>query len=103
MPFSNRNRNRHILIKEDFTNLTLFQLITEHWLSVEDYDDDEDVIYYFWLRKIIKWIIDFLGKKWPERLPSLAYVLLRFDQLHSQYDPKACSENEKYFGNMVKY
>ena len=47
MPFSDRNRNRHILIKEDFGNLTLLQLITEYWLLVEDYDDDEDLIYYF--------------------------------------------------------
>ena len=47
MPFSDRNRNRHILKKGDFGNLTLLQLITEYWLLVEDYDNDEDLIYYF--------------------------------------------------------
>ena len=47
MPFSDRNRNRHILKKEDSGNLALLQLITEYWLLVEDYDNDEDLIYYF--------------------------------------------------------
>ena len=45
MPFSDRNRNRHILKKEDFENLTVFQLIQQYWLLVEDYIDDENVIY----------------------------------------------------------
>ena len=60
MPFSDRNRNRHILIKKYFANLTLFQLITEYWLVVEDYDNDEDVIHYFWVANNKKWIIEFL-------------------------------------------
>ena len=59
MPFSERNRNRHI---EDFANLAVFQLIQEYWLLVEDYIDDENVIYYFWVANNKKWIIEFLEK-----------------------------------------
>ena len=103
MPFSERNRNRHILKKEDFANLAVFQLIQEYWLLVEDYIDDENVIYYFWVANNKKWIIEFLGKKWPQCLPPLAYVFLRLDQLHPQHDPTPSSETEQYFENLLKY
>ena len=76
--------SRPILTRDDFINFTLFQLISKYWRLVEDYDEDECGIYYFWI-------------------PSFGYVLARIKELHLQYDPTMCSDSEKFFENLVRY
>ena len=95
--------SRPILTRDDFINFTLFQLISEYWRLVEDYDEDEFSIYYFRIPNYKKWIVEFLKEKWPSNVPSLGYILARIKELHPQYDPTMCSDSEKFFENLVRY
>ena len=91
--------SRPMLTRDGFKNFTLLQLISKCWRLVEDYDEDECSISYFWIPNYKKWIFEFLKEKWPSNVPSLDYVLARINELHPQYDPTLCSDSEKYFEN----
>ena len=95
--------SRPMFSRDDFKDFALFQLITEFWRLVEDYDEHEYSICYFSIPNYKKWIFEFLKGKWPSNALSLDYGLARINELHPQCDPTLRSDSEKYFEKLLRY
>ena len=91
-----------VLTKEDFKDLTIFQLLQNVWCYVDSVKRIEREKYWFWLPNYKKWCEEDLEEKWALCLPKLKLVLKKINSLHLLYYPGAPDDEEKYMEFLVK-
>ena len=63
--------------KEDFLDLTIFELLQNYWNYFEELENNEQAIYWFWILRYKNWCKELLIKKWLSCLLERNYCIQR--------------------------
>ena len=70
------------LTKEDFSHLTIVELLQNVWDYADSIKNSEYVKYWFWLPWYKNWCEEFFKEKWSPSLPKLDFVLKKVNDLN---------------------
>ena len=71
-----------ILTKEDFTHLTIVELLENVWDYLDSIKNIERAKYWFWLPRYKSWCGELFKKKWSLSLSKLEFVLKKVNDLN---------------------
>ena len=91
-----------VLTKEDFTHLTIVELLQNIWGYVDSIKNIERAKYWFWLPRYKNWCKELLKEKWSPSLPKFEFVLKNVNDLNLLFCPGAPADTEKFIEFLVR-
>ena len=88
--------------KEDFTELTIFQLLQNVWCYTDSIKNIERAKYWFWLPNYKNWCEEYFEEKWTPCLRRLKFVFKKINGLHPLYHPGGFDDKERHMEFFVR-
>ena len=85
-----------VLKKEDFTHLTIVELLKNAWDYVTSIKNIEGAKYWFWLPRYKSWCEELLKEKWSPSLQKSEFVLKKVNNMNR------CSAKRKGKGKEIE-